>query len=105
MVIYHLLTHKIYVETKCADVAELADAPDLGSGVPDVQVRFLSSALKEVLKRTSFFCFLSPVLLTCKRNRSNIAIYNMNGKQEILLHLIVQNAKNVGGKYEQENRC
>ena len=27
-----------------ADVAELADAPDLGSGVPDVQVRFLSSA-------------------------------------------------------------
>ena len=28
-----------------ADVAELADAPDLGSGVPDVQVRFLSSAL------------------------------------------------------------
>ena len=29
-----------------ADVAELADALDLGSSVPDVQVRFLSSALK-----------------------------------------------------------
>ncbi len=27
-----------------AGVAELADAPDLGSGVPDVQVRFLSPA-------------------------------------------------------------
>ena len=27
-----------------ADVAELADAPDLGSGVPDVQVQVLSSA-------------------------------------------------------------
>ena len=30
----------------CADMAELADAPDLGSGVFDVQVRFLLSALK-----------------------------------------------------------
>ena len=29
-----------------ADVAELADAPDLGSGVHDVQVRFLSSAVR-----------------------------------------------------------
>ena len=27
-----------------ADVAELADAPDLGSGVHDVQVQVLSSA-------------------------------------------------------------
>ena len=35
------------VETN-ADVAELADAPDLGSGVHDVQVQVLSSA---VLKR------------------------------------------------------
>ena len=29
-----------------ADVAELADAPDLGSGVPDVQVQVLSGAPK-----------------------------------------------------------
>ncbi len=29
----------------CAGVAELADAPDLGSGVPDVQVQVLSPAL------------------------------------------------------------
>ena len=28
-----------------ADVAELADAPDLGSGVYDVQVQVLSSAV------------------------------------------------------------
>ena len=27
-------------------MAELADAPDLGSGVPDVQVQVLLSALK-----------------------------------------------------------
>ena len=30
-----------------ADVAELADAPDLGSGVHDVQVQVLSSAVWE----------------------------------------------------------
>ena len=29
-----------------ADMAELADAPDLGSGVPDVQVQVLLSAVK-----------------------------------------------------------
>ena len=29
---------------KYAPVAELVDAPDLGSGVPDVQVRVLSGA-------------------------------------------------------------
>ena len=29
-----------------ADMAELADAPDLGSGVPDVQVQVLLSASK-----------------------------------------------------------
>ena len=32
------------IEIKYADVAELADAPDLGSGVYDVQVQVLSSA-------------------------------------------------------------
>ena len=30
-----------------ADMAELADAPDLGSGVPDVQVQVLLSAGKK----------------------------------------------------------
>ena len=46
MVIYHLLMHKIvYGISKYAGVAELADAPDLGSGVPDVQVQVLSPAL------------------------------------------------------------
>lgn len=29
---------------KCAPVAELADAPDLGSGVSDVKVQVLSGA-------------------------------------------------------------
>ena len=36
--------------SKNADVAELADALDLGSSVHDVQVRFLSSALKYKLQ-------------------------------------------------------
>ena len=31
---------------KDAGMAELADAPDLGSGVPDVQVQVLLSAVK-----------------------------------------------------------
>ena len=30
-----------------ADMAELADAPDLGSGVPDVQVQVLLSAVSK----------------------------------------------------------
>ena len=34
-----------YLEFKSAPVAELVDAPDLGSGVYDVQVRVLSGAL------------------------------------------------------------
>ena len=33
-------------ESEYAGVAELADAPDLGSGVPDVQVQVLSPARK-----------------------------------------------------------
>ena len=33
-------------ETQHADMAELADAPDLGSGVHDVQVQVLLSARK-----------------------------------------------------------
>ena len=38
--------HKIvYGISEYAGVAELADAPDLGSGVPDVQVQVLSPAL------------------------------------------------------------
>ena len=32
------------ITTQCAPVAELADAPDLGSGVFDVQVQVLSGA-------------------------------------------------------------
>ena len=38
----HLQSDKI--EKSIAGVAELADAPDLGSGVPDVQVQVLSPA-------------------------------------------------------------
>ena len=34
-----------YLEFKSAPVAELVDAPDLGSGVHNVQVRVLSGAL------------------------------------------------------------
>ena len=37
---------RIRLVIKFADVAELADVPDLGSGVYDVQVQVLSSAPK-----------------------------------------------------------
>ena len=43
-------------------MAELADAPDLGSGVPDVQVQVLLSALEatnvENTAFVAFFCLL-----------------------------------------------
>ena len=41
-----------------ADVAELADAPDLGSGVHDVQVRFLSSAVAKARNSGLFYFVL-----------------------------------------------
>ena len=45
-----------------ADMAELADAPDLGSGVIDVQVQVLLSALEatnvENTAFVAFFCLL-----------------------------------------------
>ena len=36
----------LYNNKAYADMAELADAPDLGSGVPDVQVQILLSAIR-----------------------------------------------------------
>ena len=44
----------IWQEDIYADMAELADAPDLGSGVHDVQVQVLLSAVKEMQKCGSF---------------------------------------------------
>ena len=46
--ILHFLPKNIKI-MPYADVAELADALDLGSSVHDVQVQVLSSALKESL--------------------------------------------------------
>ncbi len=46
-----------------AGVAELADAPDLGSGVPDVQVQVLSPALeKPCIYKALFFCVVFRVI-------------------------------------------
>ena len=42
---------------KYADVAELADAPDLGSGISDVQVQVLSSAPTKRLPEREAFLF------------------------------------------------
>lgn len=52
MVLYYLLRY--------ADMAELADAPDLGSGVYDVQVQLLLSAptLRLMTIVSSAFLFL-----------------------------------------------
>ena len=36
-------------------MAELADAPDLGSGVPDVQVQVLSSAPKQLVNAVCIY--------------------------------------------------
>ena len=43
--LYHIYTDVVGFSIYYADVAELADAPDLGSGVYDVQVQVLSSAV------------------------------------------------------------
>ena len=40
-----------------ADVAELADALDLGSSVPDVQVQVLLSALKSITHKIKVLYF------------------------------------------------
>ena len=46
------------ITTQCAPVAELADAPDLGSGVFDVQVQVLSGAPTKRYPIGVFFCWL-----------------------------------------------
>ena len=57
---------------KYADMAELADAPDLGSGVHDVQVQVLLSALKSPLMNCrysfsrDFFILDVAVLFLCR---------------------------------------
>src|SRR5699024_3315548 len=43
-------SENLLYNTTYADMAELADAPDLGSGVPDVQVQVLLSALNQFPK-------------------------------------------------------
>ena len=45
-----------------ADVAELADAPDLGSGAHGVQVQVLSSALKKEYEGAGLEPFQAPVI-------------------------------------------
>ena len=44
----HPRCFRCFILKKCADMAELADAPDLGSGVYDVQVQVLLSALNQI---------------------------------------------------------
>ena len=44
-----------------AGVAELADAPDLGSGVPDVKVQGLSPVPEETLSKDKVFFIKSTL--------------------------------------------
>ena len=46
------MINKLYLESSVAGVAELADALDLGSSVPDVQVQVLSPAVFENSRKT-----------------------------------------------------
>ena len=54
------MSHPCDIKISFADVAELADAPDLGSGVYDVQVQVLSSAFylsdKDCKETYHFLC-------------------------------------------------
>ena len=70
MVIYHLLMHTIFMYLTDAGVAELADAPDLGSGVPDVQVQVLSPALKEKAENSRISYEIKGFRLSCFTEQS-----------------------------------
>ena len=61
----------LYKGTKYADVAELADAPDLGSGISDVQVQVLSSAPSK-----TGHTFVCPVLLYKDGGLEAVAVLN-----------------------------
>ncbi len=59
-------------------MAELADAPDLGSGVPDVQVQVLSPALTYGVELRRFYSLLSSFFMFIsvgKAHHLNIDFY------------------------------
>ena len=66
----------------CADVAELADALDLGSSVYDVQVRFLSSAPKKASSLLGEGVFLC-VEIRLENDRSRTLRRTRNGGEAI----------------------
>ena len=52
---YLYTVHSRYADDSCyAGMAELADAPDLGSGISDVQVQVLLPALKKRTKESYY---------------------------------------------------
>ena len=51
------------IERSLAPVAELVDAPDLGSGVYDVQVRVLSGAHSEIIGKNGCFPYHKYAIL------------------------------------------
>ena len=61
----HLFTIHSHFLTKYAGVAELADAPDLGSGGNPVQVQVLSPAPKKELRFISEALFIQYEVLMC----------------------------------------
>ena len=61
-----------------ADMAELADAPDLGSGVFDVQVQVLLSAVKNPRKSGVFLlsCCISCCIFFMKKEIAKVFVYH-----------------------------
>ena len=86
-----------------AGVAELADAPDLGSGVPDVQVQVLSPAVHKALilpccgEINAFFvCGLGKVVKVFIIWLTTVAQYAM-----FRLTIVAQNGSDIYGKRER----
>ena len=70
-------------------MAELADAPDLGSGVPDVQVQVLSSAPKQLVNAVCIYELFVFVVDIFTDVRSSSPVICTKTARKCRLHLRV----------------